>query len=99
MTSLYFPIMKIFLGRTEDMFVRWIHVRHRKVDLSVGLRLPILDTSLSITPAIDEISSLASIYHKSHAFITFTCLSVIKDGYYQSYARNVYNVRRNFGQL
>ena len=25
------------------MFVRWIHLNHRKVDLSIGVRLPVLE--------------------------------------------------------
>ena len=28
---------------TEYTFVRWIHLNHRKVDLSIGVRLPVLD--------------------------------------------------------
>ena len=28
---------------TEYTFVRWIHLDHRKVDLSIGVRLPVLD--------------------------------------------------------
>ena len=28
---------------TEDLFVRWIYLNHRKVYLSIGVRLPVLD--------------------------------------------------------
>ena len=28
---------------TEYTYVRWIHLNHRKVDLSIGVRLPVLD--------------------------------------------------------
>ena len=27
----------------EDVFVRWIHLNHQKADLSIGVRLPVMD--------------------------------------------------------
>ena len=45
---------------TEYTFVRWIHLNHRKVDLSIGVRLPVLDmyeemkVNLAHTHGLDE---------------------------------------------
>ena len=41
MTSFIFHRKNV--SPTEDLFVRWIHLNHRNVYLSIGVRLPVLD--------------------------------------------------------
>ena len=50
------------------MFVRWIHLNHRKVDLSIGVRLPVLDIYVIISLLARKLSLVSKETEISCAF-------------------------------